>query len=73
MEKKKKEMVTTLNYKKYNVLNDWKDVRMNNGEDVQINDGIIVGIIEGTWLMKVMLYGIHRTNTSNLRNVGNKK
>ena len=48
MEKRKEEMVITLNYKKYNGLNDRKYVRMNDGEDVGINDGIIVDIIEGT-------------------------
>ena len=65
MEKKKEEMVTTLNYKKYNELNDRKDVRINDGEDVGINDGIIVGIIEEMWLMKVMSCRINRKPTDN--------
>ena len=46
IEKKEEEIVTTLNCKKYDRLNDQKDVRMNDGEDIRINDGIIVGIIE---------------------------
>ena len=46
MEKREEEIVTMLNCKKYDRLNDRKDVRMNDGEDIRINDGIIVGIIE---------------------------
>ena len=65
MEKRKEEIVTTLNYKKYNRLNNWKDVRINDREDVGIDDGIIVGIIKGTWLIKVISCRINRKLTDN--------
>ena len=56
-----------MNCKKYDRLNNRKDVRMNDGEDIRINDGIIVGIIEEMWLMKVMSYRINRKPTDNIK------